>query len=118
MNSRTLGRSDVRVSEIALGTWGLAAGAYGTVSTPQFERTVTRAIELGLTTFDCAPTWGEDGASERIVARAVGDRRKGVVYVTRGGAALEGAKVVRRFDADALVQDCEASLKRLATDAV
>ncbi len=117
MQHRTLGRTDIRLSEIALGTWGLSSGSYGKVEDDAFERVVRAALDAGVDTFDMAPLWG-DGRSERVVGRVVGSRRDDVVYVTRSGALREGSKLRRRFDEEAIVADCEASLDRLGTDRI
>ena len=117
MKDRTLGKTDIQVSELTLGTWGLASGAYGEVSDKDFERTVETAREEGITTFDLAPLWG-DGRSERVVAKAIGAKRDECVYITRGGAALEDDRVAHRFDPASLRADCEASLERLETDRI
>src|SRR5688572_4581898 len=118
MHSRTLGRTDVRVSEVALGTWGLAAGSYGPVAPQQLERTVARALDAGVTTFDCAPCWGEEGASERQVAKGLGERRRDAVLITRAGGEIKDGVLRKRFDPDSLRRDCEQSLVRLGADAI
>lgn len=118
MDKRNVGGTDVRVSEIALGTWGLATGAYGMVAPQVFERTIARALEAGVTTFDCAPAWGADGASERVIGKAIAGRREDVTLITRGGADLHEGKMRKRFDPDSLVRDCEASLERFGIEAI
>jgi aryl-alcohol dehydrogenase-like predicted oxidoreductase len=118
MLSRPLGASDVRLSEIALGTWGLAAQSYGPVTPARFEATVKRALEVGVRTFDVAPHWGEDGASERVVGRLTASLRGECSYVTRAGYVREGAALVARTSRAALVASCEASLARLGTECV
>ena len=116
MQKRQIGKTRVEVSELALGTWGLAAESYGPIDESRFRRVVERALERDVTTFDLAPIWG-DGRSETIVGDVVADARPEVVYVTRAGA---------RWDADgdletsltlaALDRDCDRSLERLKTD--
>lgn len=118
MLSRSLGATDVRLSEIALGTWGLAAQSYGPVTPARFEATVTRALDVGVRTFDVAPHWGEDGASERVVGRLTASLRAECSVVTRAGHVREGAALVARTSRAALVASCEASLARLGTDRV
>ena len=115
MQTRTLGQSDVVVSEITLGTWGLASGAYGPVEPATFEAVVREAFERGITTFDVAPLWG-DGESERRVAAGLGDRVKDAVIIGRAGLANVDGEPVERFDGEALVEDVEASLGRLGRE--
>ncbi|MFW6049823.1 MAG: aldo/keto reductase [Myxococcota bacterium] len=116
MRKRTVGRTELRLSQIALGTWGLAAESYGPATERDLEETVTAALETGITTFDLAPLWG-DGRAERVVGRATAARRGEVQYVTRAGVTRDDeGHVQRRFDFEHLVADCDASLQRLGTD--
>ncbi len=128
--SRRLGSTGLQLSALTLGTWGLCAESYGRVFVEQQRATLARALELGITSFDMAPTWGEDGAAERAVAQAVGDRRDQLTYITRigrvdaRGSARERNDVAGEgglapaFGADELRAGCEASLRRLATDRI
>lgn len=117
MQTRILGKTELRLSELSLGTWGLGADAYGRVSDELFRSTVRAALEQGVTTFDMSPLWG-DGRSETLVGEVAGPRRDDLVYVTRAGARWVSGKVHHRFDAASLVADCESSLGRLGTDHV
>jgi aryl-alcohol dehydrogenase-like predicted oxidoreductase len=112
VQSRYLGRSDVRLSEIALGTWGLADGAYGPVSPEKFEETVRAAWDAGVTTFDLAPLWGR-GASERITAKALGANKIDAVFITRVGQVESGARVMSQFEAISVGASIDQSLERL-----
>ncbi|MFO0686486.1 MAG: aldo/keto reductase [Sandaracinus sp.] len=115
MQTRFLGRTDVRLSEIALGTWGLSSGAYGPVSEQRFEDTVRAAWEAGVTTFDLAPLWG-GGASERITAKALGKNLADAVLVTRVGQVESGDRVLGQFDAIAVNAAIDLSLERIGRD--
>ncbi|AKF11154.1 aldo/keto reductase [Sandaracinus amylolyticus] len=118
MQIRTLGRTSVRVSEIALGTWGLASGAYGEKAEPsRFESVVKAAWDAGVTTFDVAPLWG-DGESEWRTAAALGDHLKDAVLVTRTGQAKMGDRLSGRFESQQIIDDVEASLKRLGRETI
>ncbi len=118
METRTLGLTDLRLSEIALGTWGLAAGVYGDVARDRFDATLKRALERGVTTFDVAPVWGDDGESERRLGEALKDSDVEPVVITRGGARIEDGRLRQSFGADELVADCEASLERLGREQI
>lgn len=117
MQTRYLGRTEVRVSEIALGTWGLASGAYGPVTEARFEDTVRAAWEAGVTTFDLAPLWGH-GASERVTSKALGKNLADAVLVTRVGQVQSGERVMAQFDAIAVGAAIDLSLERIGRDFV
>lgn len=118
MQTRSLGLTDLRLSEIALGTWGLAAGVYGEVTEERFDATIKRALDKGVTTFDVSPVWGEDGASERRLAKNLEGSDVEAIVITRGGARIEDGRLRQSFGADELVKDCEASLERLGREHV
>lgn len=115
LQQRRLGRTGLSVSELALGTWGLASGAYGKVELPTFVRTVSDALANGITTFDMAPLWGA-GEAEKIVGMAVAPQRDRVCLISRAGRQIHGHAVVTDFSSTALRRDLEASLRRLGTD--
>ena len=116
MQRRKLGQTEVSLTEVALGTWGLAAGSYGRVDPARFDATVQRALDVGVRTFDLSPLWGEFGASERVVGRLAQSLRAECAYITRAGVERQGAGVSVRFDRASLRHDCETSLSRLGTD--
>ncbi len=115
MQTRSLGRTDLRLSEITLGTWGLGAGSYGPVRPERFDDTIRAALERGVTAFDCSPLWGD---AEARVGRALRDAKSDALVITRGGARLVEGKLRQSFDADALVADCEGSLERLGRETI
>src|SRR5690349_5728368 len=116
IKTRKLGTTGLSVGELAVGTWGLSGEAYGKVFPEQRERTLLRALEQGVTVFDMAPSWGENGQSELDVAKAVGKRRDEVTYVTRAGQRPHEASLEPAFTQLQLQAECEASLVRLGTD--
>jgi aryl-alcohol dehydrogenase-like predicted oxidoreductase len=115
---RPLGRTGIEVSLLACGTWGLSTESYGAIFPEQRARTFERALARGITTFDMAPVWGEDGASERAAASAVADARDRAVYITRAGQRADHGGLVPDFTAAGLRAQCEGSLTRLATDRI
>lgn len=114
LHERKLGKTDIALSEVALGTWALS-GACGRIDESLFKQTIEAALDAGVTTFDTAPIWGE---SERILGEALREKRDDAVIVTRAGAVLEDGEVRRRFDVASLRADCEASLERMETDRI
>lgn len=118
MQTRSLGRTDLVLSEIALGTWGLAEQTYGPVPPERLDRVIAAAIEAGVTTFDVAPLWG-DGEAERRVGHFLAESKlEEPVVITRGGAERVEGKLRQSFASDDLVRGCEASLERLGRDTI
>ena len=112
MRDRPLGKTGMRVSELALGTWGLSGDAYGPVDAATQQRVVERAVEMGFSLVDTSDAYG-GGRMEQLLGRVLGDRRD-VVVVTRGGTDRSTAPPRKRFDAPYLRQAVERSLRRLA----
>lgn len=115
MQTRSLGRTDLRLSEITLGTWGLGAQSYGPIRPERFDETIREALERGVNAFDVAPVWGE---AETRVGRLLKQAKADAIVITRGGARLVDGKLRQSFDADALVADAEGSLERLDREAI
>jgi aryl-alcohol dehydrogenase-like predicted oxidoreductase len=111
-----LGRTELEVSKIALGTWSYG-GEWGTVDVDAAARTVERALELGITFFDTAQAYGF-GQAEQILADALWPRvrREDVVVATKGGLRREGGGLVRDTGAAWLRRGVDESLRNLRTD--
>jgi aryl-alcohol dehydrogenase-like predicted oxidoreductase len=98
-----------QISKIGLGTWQFGSGewGYGNRYAGEVARTiVSRALDLGVTLFDTAEIYGF-GRSERILGRALGDRRDSVYLATKIFPVLPIAPVVE--------QRAVASADRLGT---
>ena len=125
MEQRTLGRTDVSVSVIGFGGWVLGTGWYGALSPEEGRMLVRRALDLGITFFDTGASYGEDGASERLLADALaGVPRDRYVLGTKIGYDLAAPRQhahgerPHRWDGAFLRQSLEDSLRRLRTDHV
>ena len=112
MQMRQIGRSGLRVSTIGLGGnnfgWRIGQEASNSV--------VAKALDLGVTLFDTADRYGTNaGDSEVVLGKALGERRKDVVLLTKFGVGLQNARLrdsSRRY----IMTAVEASLRRLNTD--
>jgi aryl-alcohol dehydrogenase-like predicted oxidoreductase len=111
MQYRQLGSSDLRVSEISLGSWL----TYGVgVKRDQSAACVDKAFELGINFIDTANVYGR-GAAESFLGEALSERaRDGYVLATKlffpmsdTDRGLSRAQVEKQLD---------ASLQRLRTD--
>jgi len=114
MNYRTLGRSDLRISEIAFGC-GAASGKGLFVSDDIAlqKATIARALELGITYFDTAPIYGA-GRSETALGRALRALDAKPIVATKIALELEQLDDIPA----AVVASVEGSLERLGRDGV
>ena len=117
MNTRRLGNQGLEVSALGLGCMGMSE-FYGTTDEGEATATIHRALELGIDFLDTADMYGR-GTNERLVGRAIADRRDRVVLATKFGNVRsdDGSREVRG-DPEYVRKACDASLGRLGLDHV
>ena len=110
MQYRQLAHTDLNVSRIAFGAWGIAGGFnWGPQDENDSLEALLAAHECGVNFFDTAEGYG-DGYSEHLVGKALGQVRDEIILTTK---VLPG-----HFAPDALRASCERSLKNLGTDRI
>jgi aryl-alcohol dehydrogenase-like predicted oxidoreductase len=111
MNFRTLGHSDLEVSEIGLGcnTFGWAIDEKTSIAV------IGRALDLGVNFIDTADMY-DQGRSEESVGRALKGRRSQVVLATKFGYPMGDDPGDRGGSRSYVLRAVEASLRRLQTD--
>jgi aryl-alcohol dehydrogenase-like predicted oxidoreductase len=113
MEYRPLGGTGVKVSPICLGA--MMFGAWGNPDHEDSTRIIHRALDAGINFVDTADVYSR-GESEEIVGKALKNRRDRVVLATKAHGSM-GDDVNERGNARRwLVQECDASLRRLGTD--
>ena len=113
MEYRRLGRSDLMVSEISLGSWL----TYGVgVEADRATACVRRAFEVGINFFDTANIYGR-GTAESFMGEVLsGADRASYVLATK--AFFPMSDTDRGLSAGQIRKQSEASLRRLRTDYV
>jgi aryl-alcohol dehydrogenase-like predicted oxidoreductase len=115
MKQIRLGRSDLKVSRIAFGTWQLG-GDWGFTDEKASIQAIRRALDAGINFFDTAQGYGF-GTSEGLLATALdGVPRERVIIATKGGLRPTAHGVERDGSADWIRRGVEESLKALRTD--
>jgi len=106
MEYAKLGKSDLSVSRIALGTVQFG----WTVEKTEVEKIVFEAIEGGINFVDTAHIYG-DGLSEEFIGQAIKSVRNNLVLASKGGHFQSGGPTPENLNAE-----LETSLRRLQTD--
>jgi aryl-alcohol dehydrogenase-like predicted oxidoreductase len=117
MNKRQLGANGPEASEIGLGCMGMSA-FYGATDEGEAIRTIHRALELGCNFLDTSDMYGPH-TNERLLGKAIKERRDEVFLATKFGIKLEMTDPPRRGidGSPAYVKEaCEGSLERLGVD--
>src|SRR6266542_3225485 len=112
MRYRSLGSSDLEVSEISLGSW-LTYG--GGVPREQAEACVAKAFEVGINFIDTANVYSRGGAEE-FLGEVLAERpRDSYVLATKLYFPMNGDRGLSR---EQVFKQIDASLARLRTDYV
>ena len=111
---RKLGNSDMDVSVVVLGCWGMG-GTWGGADDEQSIATIRAGIEHGINLIDTAQPYGE-GHSETVVGQGIRGLRDKVYIATKCGNYTENGQRKQDASASALRRQLEGSLKRLGVD--
>lgn len=85
MEYRKLGHSDLEVSAITFGAWAAGGWMWGSTDRNEAIEAIRASYELGVTSMDTAPIYGQ-GTSEEIVGEAIkGISRDKVQILTKFG---------------------------------
>jgi aryl-alcohol dehydrogenase-like predicted oxidoreductase len=117
MQTRTLGLKGPTVSALGLGCMGMSE-FYGDRDDAESVATIHRALDLGVTLFDTSDAYGPH-TNERLLGRAVADRREQVLLATKFGLVRDPDDPTARGvngRPEYVRQAAEGSLQRLGVD--
>jgi aryl-alcohol dehydrogenase-like predicted oxidoreductase len=109
--------TSLEVSRVALGTWAIGGWMWGGTDEAESIATIRAAVEYGIGLIDTAPAYGF-GRSEEIVGKALAKEnlRARVRIATKVGLEWERGKVFRNASRARILEEFEASSRRLQTD--
>ena len=113
MEQRNLGTSGLLVSTIGLGCNNFG----GRLDLEGTRAVIHAAFDHGITLFDTADVYGNQGGSETLMGQVLGDKRKDIVLASKFGLPMDGENGRLRGGSRRYIMSAvEASLKRLRTD--
>lgn len=129
---RKLGKTDLSVSVITFGAWAAGGWMWGGADRKEAVRAIHASYDLGVTSVDTAPVYGQ-GTSEEIVGEAVKElSRDKVQILTKYGMRWDMDKgdfafhsrdnegkeidIYKYAGKESIIKECEDSLQRLKTD--
>ncbi|MBF2047635.1 MAG: aldo/keto reductase [Elainella sp. C42_A2020_010] len=115
MQYRKLG--ELEVSALGLGCMGMSM-AYGAADETESIATIHRVLDLGVNFLDTADMYGF-GENEKLVGKAIQDRREQVILATKFGISgrdFERGTLTVNGKPEYVRQACDASLQRLGVD--
>ncbi len=120
MNYRAFGSTDIKVSEIGFGCWGIGGNtknaiAYGPTNDEDSIEALNTSFERGVNFFDTSPLYGF-GHSEELLGKVFSNKREQVIYATKVGYTDFSGK--QNFSPDYIEKSLNDSLRRLKTDYV
>ena len=132
MEFRKLGNSNFNVSAITFGAWAAGGWMWGGTDRNDAINAIHASYDLGVTSIDTAPVYGQ-GESEEIVGEAIkGLPREKIQLLTKFGMRWDLKKgdfafksktnqgedidVYKYAAKESIIKECELSLRRLGTD--
>ena len=132
MEYRKLAHTNLELSVVTFGSWAAGGWMWGKADHAAAVNAIKTAYDLGVTSIDTAPIYGQ-GESERVVGEAIkGIPRDKVQILTKFGMRWDLAKgefafkskdnrgkdidIYKYAGKESVIKECEDSLRRLGTD--
>lgn len=121
MQTRQLGKTDMRLTTVGLGTWALGGPweyGWGPQDDEEAVGAILEALDQGVNWIDTAPAYGL-GHSEELVGRALRQTRHKPYIATKCGILWnERKEKVVHLKRDSIRRECHDSLRRLGVERI
>ncbi|MBU1078679.1 MAG: aldo/keto reductase [Spirochaetes bacterium] len=122
MRRKKLGRSDLELSVVGLGTWAMGgsdwAYSWGSQDDNDSISAIHQAMDLGINWIDTAPVYGM-GHAEEVVGKAISTmKEKPLVFSKCGLVWNDKRKVTPLLKRESVKNEINASLKRLQIEVI
>lgn len=125
MKKRKFGSTDLLVSEVGFGAWGIGGPAmagdipigWGNVNDETSIKALKKAYEIGINFYDTADFYGL-GHSEELIGDVFGNSSDVVIATKVGHRLADDKSILLDYSKKHIMQACEQSLKRLKRDVI
>lgn len=118
MHKRRLGTSEIEVTPVAMGCWPIAGVTSLDVNDQDSLDTLRAAFDNGVTFFDTAYSYGINGESESLIAKALSPVRQQITLATKCGIHRDQTGQTIDNSPSRLRAQVDTSLRRLETDVI
>ncbi len=119
MRYNLLGNTGLWISELCFGTMSFGGREFwstiGEVQQQEANEQIAKTLDAGINFFDTANVYSY-GLSEEILGKALGNRRQDVIVATKARGRMGQQPNQAGLNRHHLIQEVEASLKRMNTD--
>lgn len=117
MRYKTLGMTGLRVSEMALGTWGIGGAGWDDKPVEERQDAIKAAVECGINFIDTAPAYNA-GMAEKHVGQVLHDLgcREKVVISTKCGTKFVDGQYIRTCKSEDIIRQIDESRSNLQSD--
>lgn len=121
MRTRQLGKTDLQLTTIGLGTWAIGGPwefGWGPQDDDDSVATIIAGLESGINWIDTAAIYG-CGHSETVVGRAIKEYGEKTLIATKCGLRWDEKRCkVNNLNAESIIRECEESLRRLNIEVI
>src|SRR5882724_977764 len=118
MKYRTLGKTNLKVSVIGLGTWQFGGEWGKDYSQDEADRIIDRCRQVGINLIDTAECYG-DHTSERLIGSAISRDREKWIVATKFGHHFHGfLDRTVHYEPDDVLKQLDGSLKALRCECI
>lgn len=108
MRYKEFGKTSLKVSEVALGTWGIGGAGWDDNQEETRLDAIRSAVECGINLIDTAPAYNS-GVAERYIGSVLKDMgvREKMIITTKCGTEFIDGAYVRNCAPEAILRQCE-----------
>ncbi len=126
MNYRLFGKTELKVSEVGFGAWGIGGPSmagntpigWGKVDDEESKKAILKSVDIGINFFDTADFYGL-GHSEVLLGEVFNKKWNEIVLATKvGHELLDDGSINLNYSKKYIITSCENSLKRLKKEVI